>query len=86
MRPWLYHKVIINEKYQSAPSSRQPGCYPCYKCGRTFKWKWNLKVHLQNSCGVQPTICCPFCSHKTKWKKSLFLHIKNKHPEQPWDP
>ena len=55
------------------------GEYPCTRCGRNYKYKYNLKRHLKYECGVEPKFECPECHIKMKDKGNLYKHARMKH-------
>lgn len=67
------------------PVYRQVGCYPCHKCGKTYRWKGNLSQHLRNECGKAPKFKCPYCPYRSKHRSDLKnKHMKCKHPGMPF--
>jgi len=53
--------------------------FPCFKCGRVFRWKHSLTQHIKFECGKEPQFQCPHCPHKTKLKNNLRKHIWRRH-------
>lgn len=53
-------------------------CFPCYKCGNTYRQYRNLYTHLKE-CGKEPSLGCTYCSYKCRRHNQLRLHIFNKH-------
>ncbi|KAK3915468.1 Longitudinals lacking protein, isoform G [Frankliniella fusca] len=69
----------------STPAYRQAGCFPCHKCGKTYRWKGNLSQHLRNECGQAPKFKCPYCPYRSKHRSDLKnKHMKYKHPGMPF--
>lgn len=60
------------EKYLMKP-------YKCSGCGKSYKYRRNLQVHMKNECGKLPKWNCPFCDHRSHRKFNLNLHIKHIH-------
>jgi len=54
--------------------------YPCPKCGRPFKWRYNLQHHLKFACGQSPRFNCPYCVFRTKHTSNVRAHVRRKHP------
>lgn len=64
-------------------NSKSPGCFECPRCGKVYRWKGNLKQHLNVECGKDPQLQCPYCPHRCKHKSSMNRHMKHLHA---WDP
>lgn len=71
------------------PSSEDPST--CFKCGRRYRQKRNLKRHQQYECGKEPQFSCGYCSRRFHQKANLCAHIlrhkqwrKNKHEFYEW--
>ena len=56
-----------------------PGAYPCPQCGKVYRWRGNLNLHLRQECGKEPQFQCPHCPHRSKQKSNLKTHILNIH-------
>uniref|UniRef100_A0A8D9DPJ0 Longitudinals lacking protein, isoform G n=1 Tax=Cacopsylla melanoneura TaxID=428564 RepID=A0A8D9DPJ0_9HEMI len=57
----------------------QSSCFPCNRCGRTYRYKRNLQQHEKNECGREPSHQCPVCPYRTKQKGTLKIHFNIKH-------
>jgi hypothetical protein len=55
------------------------GMHFCYKCGKMYSWKANLRRHLRLECGKRPQLQCPHCPYITKRKSSLNRHVGSRH-------
>ncbi|KAG8259331.1 hypothetical protein J6590_014800 [Homalodisca vitripennis] len=58
--------------------------YHCGTCGRLYRHKCNLNVHLRYECGKDPQFACNLCAYKAKRKSTLKTHmllIHNRHPK-----
>lgn len=54
--------------------------YPCpNQCGRKYKYKYNLNVHLRNECGVPKKFKCQICDKNFAHKTHLKSHTVIKH-------
>nr|XP_012226000.1 PREDICTED: longitudinals lacking protein, isoform G-like [Linepithema humile] len=81
------HKIAYNSNSASLKISQRsggcldknPGCYKCPKCGKSYRWLRNMKNHLKIECGKDPKECCPYCPHRTKYRSSLHKHILRIH-------
>lgn len=68
------------------PTHGQVGRFPCYKCGKTYRWKGNLSQHLRFECGKLPQFKCPYCPYRSKHRSDLKnKHMKCKHPGLPFE-
>ena len=59
-----------------------PGAFPCQQCGKVYRWKGNLSLHLRQECGKPPQFQCPHCPHRSKQKSNLKTHMLNIHGQQ----
>lgn len=48
-------------------------------CGKTYKYKQSLVLHIRYECGKEPQFQCPHCPYKAKQKGSVKSHIALKH-------
>uniref|UniRef100_A0A1B6DRD1 BTB domain-containing protein n=1 Tax=Clastoptera arizonana TaxID=38151 RepID=A0A1B6DRD1_9HEMI len=53
--------------------------YNCNGCGRLYKYKKSLALHIRMECGQVPKHCCLMCSYRTHHKTSLQHHIATNH-------
>ncbi|RZF39439.1 hypothetical protein LSTR_LSTR000960 [Laodelphax striatellus] len=53
--------------------------YPCERCGRTYRFKRDMRTHIKYECGMEPRFHCPHCSYRSKRKGDLRAHIAIKH-------
>lgn len=65
------------------PNSKSPGRFECPRCGKVYRWKGNLKQHLNVECGKEPRLQCPYCPHRCKHKSSMNRHMKHLHAWSP---
>ncbi|KAK3915463.1 Longitudinals lacking protein, isoforms A/B/D/L [Frankliniella fusca] len=63
----------------SSSTWNSPGAYPCPQCGKVYRWRGNLNLHLRQECGKAPQFQCPMCPHRSKQKSNLKTHIVNIH-------
>lgn len=63
----------------SSSTWNSPGAYPCPQCGKVYRWRGNLNLHLRQECGKDPQFQCPICPHRSKQKSNLKTHIINIH-------
>lgn len=66
----------------SSSTWNSPGAYPCPRCGKVYRWRGNLNLHLRQECGKDPQFQCPMCPHRSKQKSNLKTHIVNIHGPQ----
>ncbi|KAG7205760.1 hypothetical protein KM043_007709 [Ampulex compressa] len=45
--------------------------YPCYTCGKTYKWKESLNLHKRMECGIEPRFPCKICGRSRVPLQSL---------------
>lgn len=64
-------------------NTKSPGRFECPRCGKVYRWKGNLKQHINVECGKEPQLQCPYCPHRCKHKSSMNRHMKHLHA---WDP
>jgi len=67
-----------------ASRKRTAGYFPCERCGRVYRWKWNLRSHQRDECGQQPSFQCPYCDRRTKRLRDLTRHIRCRHKIMSW--
>ena len=85
-----YHQTSYEEScsYMSFPQKIGTSLNPleqgpkCPKCGKSYRWKGNLKRHLKFECGKMAQIQCPHCQYCAKRKCHLVKHILRKHPTE----
>ncbi|XP_052122600.1 longitudinals lacking protein isoform X9 [Frankliniella occidentalis] len=65
------------------PSSKSPGRFECPRCGKVYRWKGNLKQHLNVECGKEPQLQCLYCPYRCKHKSSMNRHMKHLHAWSP---
>ncbi|CAH1105902.1 unnamed protein product [Psylliodes chrysocephalus] len=51
--------------------------FACSKCLRTYKYKYDLRKHVLNECGKEPTRECTMCDFKTFRTNGLNIHYKS---------
>lgn len=54
--------------------------FECSNCGRRYKHRKSLHVHITKECGKTPSLSCPHCPFITYRKYNINKHITNKHP------
>ena len=82
----FWTKDIVSCKFpviQSSLNSNTPTNdeYQCTKCGKVYRWKKSLNLHLRVECGKEPQFQCPLCPYKAKQKGNLKSHMKVWHSE-----
>lgn len=50
--------------------------HQCTKCGKVYRWKKSLSLHLRVECGKEPQFQCPVCPYKAKQKGNLKSHMR----------
>jgi len=62
----------------STPNKNHPSYdqHQCTKCGKVYRWKKSLSLHLRVECGKEPQFQCPLCPYKAKQKGNLKSHIR----------
>lgn len=68
----------FTELKTSAPNKNHPSNdqHQCTKCGKVYRWKKSLSLHLRVECGKEPQFQCPLCPYKAKQKGNLKSHIR----------
>ena len=69
------HKKVSKNTNESNSSLK---CYACQHCGKSYKRRDSLKVHVDSHSGLI-SHCCPQCKKDFKYKSTLNVHIKEKH-------
>lgn len=57
------------------------GKHECTQCGRQYKTKPGLRLHLRNECGKEPQFACQFCPYKSHHKGSVKRHVFGVHSD-----
>jgi len=71
---YIYFNSIFN--FIGLSTTEPENRFVCPRCcGRSYKWKTNLIVHLKNECGINPKFKCPYCSKLSHHKSNLKRHI-----------
>jgi hypothetical protein len=50
--------------------------HQCTRCGKVYRWKKSLNLHLRVECGKDPQFQCPACPYKAKQKGNLKSHMR----------
>ena len=53
--------------------------FDCFRCGRLYKYKRGLDLHLKYECNVEPQFHCKYCPYRAKRKFGLESHMRYKH-------
>jgi hypothetical protein len=64
----------------TAKQNHSPNEHQCTKCGKVYRWKKSLSLHLRVECGKEPQFQCPVCPYKAKQKGNLKSHMRVWHP------
>ncbi|KAG5320242.1 LOLA1 protein, partial [Pseudoatta argentina] len=54
---------------------RGQGRFACDNCDRRYHQMKNLRRHVTNECGKQPTHQCSYCPYKATYKSYLQVHM-----------
>ncbi|XP_075225205.1 uncharacterized protein LOC142326513 [Lycorma delicatula] len=55
--------------------------WKCDRCGRGYKYRQGLRLHLQFGCGKEPQFKCPYCDKKCQYKGNLKAHVYTVHKQ-----
>lgn len=72
-------KVLLNRHLVTQHSNERP--YICDYCGRDFKMKRALTVHVAQH-GSTTKYQCPFCDRSFNSSTNFYTHRKNSHPKE----
>lgn len=72
-------KVLLNRHMLTQHSTERP--YVCDLCGRDFKMKRALTVHVAQH-GSTTKYKCPFCTRTFNSSTNFYTHRKNAHPKE----
>lgn len=72
-------KILLNRHLLTQHSNDKP--FVCNLCGRAFKMKRALTVHIAQH-GSTATFKCPFCERKFNSSTNFYTHRKNSHPNE----
>ncbi|KAJ9596804.1 hypothetical protein L9F63_012185, partial [Diploptera punctata] len=72
--------VIQNPAYASKNEEHK-----CTNCGKIYRWKKSLNLHLRVECGKEPQFQCPLCPYKAKQKGNLKSHVRVCHSDDVID-
>ncbi|XP_050430097.1 zinc finger protein 699-like, partial [Adelges cooleyi] len=89
-KPGLYNhlkyefvRLLYNSKsgrMNKYPGPSEDGLYYCTnKCGKKYKSKQAISVHMRYECGVKPKFYCRECDKYFKQPVSYKAHIMNVH-------
>ena len=73
--------AAVSDQKQAETSTNENGGFCCPQCGRVYRWKKSLNLHLKYECGTEPKFQCPYCFFRAKRKWSLKQHILGKHQQ-----
>lgn len=51
----------------------------CYKCGKSYRQRYNMLRHLQLECSQEPKFKCHLCGYRAKRRNVLQTHMVTKH-------
>lgn len=51
----------------------------CAGCGKKYKNRRSLVLHIKDKCGKPPKWKCPYCDHRSHRKFNINTHITKKH-------
>jgi predicted RNA-binding Zn-ribbon protein involved in translation (DUF1610 family) len=71
----------VSDKKQAETSTNESSGFRCPRCGKVYRWKKSLNLHMKYECGTEPKFQCPYCFVKAKRKWSLKQHILGKHQQ-----
>lgn len=71
--------VLLNRHLVTQHSNHKP--FACDLCGRAFKMKRALTVHVAQH-GTNKQYQCPFCDRKFNSSTNFYTHRKNSHPKE----
>ena len=74
--PLGLHAITTGPRRGMAPPGAE---FPCPQCGKMYRWKQSLMLHLRVECGKEPQFQCPHCPHRAKHKAHLKRHIVCRH-------
>ncbi|PSN32891.1 hypothetical protein C0J52_13312 [Blattella germanica] len=69
----------LQNSAKSSPTSEE---HQCNRCGKIYRWKKSLNLHLRVECGKDPQFQCPICPYKAKQKGNLKSHVRVLHSDQ----
>lgn len=72
-------KVLLNRHLLTQHSNERP--FICNLCGRDFKMKRSLTVHIAQH-GSTTKYQCPFCDRSFNSSTNFYTHRKNLHPKE----
>lgn len=72
-------KVLLNRHMLTQHSTDRP--HVCNLCGRDFKMKRALTVHIAHH-GSSTKFKCPFCTRTFNSSTNFYTHRKNAHPKE----
>jgi len=70
------HKFTISRTSTLNKNRPSSDHHQCTKCGKVYRWKKSLSLHLRVECGKEPQFQCPLCPYKAKQKGNLKSHIR----------
>lgn len=70
------HVSSAASKQKQIGASTNENCgFCCPQCGKVYRWKKSLNLHLKYECGKEPQFQCPYCFVKAKRNWHLKQHI-----------
>ncbi|RZF39416.1 hypothetical protein LSTR_LSTR000937 [Laodelphax striatellus] len=49
--------------------------FTCDRCGKVYKYKYNLTAHQKLECGQEPQFACDYCPKRFYQKSHLKRHV-----------
>ena len=71
--------MTFNFRYFSLGDFSMGTGFSCNQCGHNYKYKKDLKRHLDYECQKEAQFSCPVCPSRRKRKSDIYKHARDKH-------
>ncbi|KAG8259286.1 hypothetical protein J6590_014755 [Homalodisca vitripennis] len=78
----MRHYQVFKQTFSVDNNIESGPVLECPNCGRRYKKKESLQVHIRVDCNKEKRFVCPFCPYRTARKNNFKVHMGLKHRQQ----